>query len=257
MQTINQKRILAACQAVKTVECSDLIPSTNLYARERLMQEELDISLFTAEAQSAGRGRLGRSFLSPRGVGIYMTLTLPLARLSSPEMLTVTAGVALCRVLEHAFPTLSPTIKWVNDIYARDKKLAGILVEGVFSGKGNPYALIGIGINCADGSLPEELSHIATDIATVTGEAVDRTELICQVTNAILSELRRDFSEVVSDYRARSYLLGKQILVHPHGGTPYPAIARDIDAQGGLIVRLPNGEEQVLSSADVSVKRNG
>lgn len=255
MEKIDCKRILSACTALSEVECFGLIPSTNLYARERLAREELGVSLFVAEAQSAGRGRLGRSFLSPEGVGIYMTLVLPLESLPSPETLTVTAGVALCRVLESTYPTLSPSIKWVNDIYARDKKIAGILVEGVFSTNANPYAIVGIGINCSDGSFPEELAEIATDISSITREKVDRTDLICKITNELMAQLGRDFSELVNDYRARSYLCGKQIVVHPHEGDPYPALAQTVDEEGRLVVRLSDGTTEALSSAIVSVKK--
>lgn len=255
MKKINASYIRSTCKGLSTVECFAKIPSTNLYARERLAKEELGTSLFVAEAQSAGRGRLGRTFHSPEGVGIYMTLVLPLCSLGAPEDLTVTTGVALCRVLEEEFPTLSPSIKWVNDIYAADKKLAGILVEGVFSGEGSPYALIGIGINCTKGSFPPELRDIATDIQTQTSKEVDRSELICRITNTLLEELHRDFCEVVRDYRARSYLLGKEILVHPHAGVPYSAFVLDIDSRAHLLVRLQDGERRALSSADVSVKR--
>ena len=255
MEKIDKSRILEACTALSSVECFDLIPSTNLYARELLSKKDLGVSLFIAEAQSAGRGRLGRSFHSPIGAGIYMTLALPLERLGHPELLTVSTGVALCRVLERTCPTLSPSIKWVNDIYANEKKLAGILVEGVFSALGNPYALIGVGINCTDGSFSSELADIATDIHAVTGVRVERTELVCQITNELLLQLRRDFSEVVNEYRERSYLLGKEITVHPHGGVPYPALVETVDDEGRLVVRLSDGKIDVLSSADVSVRK--
>ena len=252
---IQRERIRASCPRLSDVECFDCIPSTNLYARERLSKEELGISLFLADAQSAGRGRLGRSFHSPSGAGVYMSLVLPLDQIRSPETLTVVAGVALCEVLEEMFPTLSPSIKWVNDIYAADKKLAGILVEGVYSASGTPYAIIGIGINCQKSAFPEELADIATDIATCTGEAVDPAELICALTNRLLDALESDFSAVLTAYRAHSYLLGKEVTVHPHASESYVATAHSIDASGRLIVRLSDGTEQVLSSADVSVRK--
>lgn len=255
MPKLDEKQILASCCALKTVECLDLIPSTNLYARERLLREELSFSLFCAEAQSAGRGRLGRSFHSPAGAGIYMSLVLPVDKIESPERLTVTAGAVLCEVLGRMFPTLSPSIKWVNDIYAGDKKLAGILVEGVFSGGGAPYAIVGIGINCRDGAFAPELSDIATDITAVTGASVNRTELVAALINEIFAALKRDFSDILSIYRAHSYLLGKEITVHPHAAPAYPALAENIDEEGRLIIRLADGTSQTLSSADVSVKK--
>ena len=252
---IEKDRILCCCQSIETLMLFDLLPSTNLHARECLMQDELGPSLILAQEQSAGRGRLGRSFHSPADAGIYMTLVLPLSQIQSPEELTVRAGVALCEALEKQFPTLHPSIKWVNDIYANEKKLAGILVEGVFSAKGTPYAIVGVGINCEEGALPKELSDIATDIRTACGKSVDQTALIIAFVNGFFDALTRDFPAVINIYRSHSLLLGKKLTVLPHAAAPYCATAQDIDALGRLIVRLDDGTLRTLSSADVSVRK--
>ncbi len=255
MQRLDTETLKTQLQNLCDIVVFDTIPSTNSYLRERVQNENLGCTLVLAEEQTSGRGRLGRSFHSPRASGIYMSLLLPLDNTIDPQKLTVCTGVALLDTLKMCCPTISPLIKWVNDIYIKDKKVAGILVEGVYRPDGVFCAIVGIGINIKETAFPEELSRIATSLQEHLGECPERTALICALVRSFFSCLREDFSCVLSRYKEHSYLIGREVFVMPHGADIYEAKAVDIDENGALVVLLNNGEYRTLSSGDVSVRQ--
>jgi BirA family biotin operon repressor/biotin-[acetyl-CoA-carboxylase] ligase len=239
----------------------DSVESTNKTAKEAALSEP-DLSMvFLANQQTAGRGRLGRSFYSPENTGLYMSLLFrPPFDLSHSVLITTAAAVAVVRAIE----TLSPvklSIKWVNDIYYNEKKICGILTEAIsdFETGHIGYIVLGIGVNCFDAAFPEELSGIAGSLRAGFSRNQLAAEIINQWNRLVPTIESRGFLE---EYRNRSSVLGKEILVYPAGdktGEGVPAQALSIDTDGGLVVRYlagPNlGLTQTLSGGEVSIRK--
>ena len=231
--------------------------STNLDAK-RFAEEhpECPCALFIADRQTAGRGRLGRSFLSRGGVGLYFSLLLrDVGNAIDALSLTTYSAVALCRALRRV-ADVEPKIKWVNDIYIGERKLAGILTEGRLSAEGGgglDYAVIGIGVNIARQDFGE-LLYIATDIESECGTKPDRSSLAGE----LLGELLLNLSEVGSqkieeEYNSLSMLGGRRVRVIEQRGE-YLATVLGIAEGCALRVRLDTGEEKFLNSGEVSLK---
>lgn len=210
--------------------------------------------LFIADGQTDGRGRRGRRFESDTGVGLYMSfLTYPATELRDGVRITAYAAVAVCRAIER-LTDAEPRIKWVNDIYLNNKKIAGILTEGSIDMEsgGLAYAITGIGINLLDRDFGE-LSDIATSLAAC-GYPVDRTALAAAVTEEFMSGLDRiGTREIADEYRRRSFLVGRAVRVIKLSGE-YSATVLDITDGCELRLRLPDGGEELLMTGEVSLK---
>ncbi|MGE4353350.1 MAG: biotin--[acetyl-CoA-carboxylase] ligase [Oscillospiraceae bacterium] len=224
--------------------------STNNEAKRLIAEGISGYTLVVAEKQTAGKGRLGRSFYSPEG-NIYMSLAFRTdAEIADAVKLTTAASVAVVRAAE-ALTEAKPLIKWVNDVYLDGKKICGILTEGVTdmeSGRVR-HIVIGIGLNCGTGEFPEELREVA---GTLPRGGVSRSLLIARIAAELMDciEERTDFME---DYRSKSLVLGKKINYFKNGvATPATAIA--IDDSGGLIVRHEDGAEVCLNTGEISVR---
>ncbi len=213
-------------------------------------------AIFIAEGQTSGRGRRGRSFASPHGSGVYMSLLLTApGELGSLASVTAFAAVAVARSIERVCG-LSVDIKWVNDICYKGKKLGGILTEGALSSdmRTASYVVIGIGINVLRAELPEELRDVAVSLEEITGVRADRGLLAAE----IAAELERgigDFSspEVVEEYRRRSFIVGREVTVHKLGGS-YAARVVGIGDDMSLRLLLPDGSTENLITGEVSVR---
>ena len=250
----------------------DEIDSTNLEAkryaleknaREENSEEAGDIPVFIAKSQTAGRGRLGRSFFSPEETGLYMSLLLSVdEKLIDTDLITPAAGVAVSRTIE-ALTSRNPKIKWVNDIYVDRKKVCGILAEGIFSqteGK-IKQIILGIGVNLFEpkDGFPKEISNIATSLYGKKSE--NPTDVKYQFVEKLLENLKgvlysEDKNQVMEEYKNRSLILGEEVTVI----TPqkqYVALVKDITKKGHLVVEyLENGDvkETELLSGEVSLK---
>ncbi len=249
-EKIEDEIVNSTCQRVP-VFFYESTSSTNALAKDAA-RRDAGTALFVADSQSEGRGRLGRSFVSTPGVGIYMSLLLKLSGIDTAA-LTAYAAVKLALVIERLSGT-DVDIKWVNDIYKNGKKLAGILCESVISpDTGRPeYVIIGIGINVLSQVFPPEIRSIAGSIEDECGEALDRAHLTAELLRALLELEALGTPELLSEYKARSFLLGKNITVHSPEGD-YEAIAVDIDRDFALIVSQ-GGELRRVFSGDVSVR---
>lgn len=234
------------------------LDSTNRYLKEQAEKGALPGTVVLAECQSAGRGRLGRSFFSPGEKGIYMSVLLcPEIELQKSVRITSMAAVAVARAVERV-SGVSAQIKWVNDIFLNGKKVCGILTEsGMEYGKGMlKYAVLGIGVNVGPMDFSEELKEIATSVSNESRKTVSRNELAAE----ILNELAYWYPSLwdgsfLDESRRRSILLGKEILVVDslaEGGS-YMARAVDLDDMGHLLIET-NGEQQVLNSGEVSIR---
>lgn len=231
------------------------IDSTNSEARRLSQKRKNGAVLIVAEQQSSGRGRLGRSFFSPAGAGIYMTyLWYPDAAAVDVVSVTTAASVAVLRAMK-SMPTLAEkdlTIKWVNDIYLSGKKVCGILTEAVTDPEEGKVksVWVGIGINVHQTAFPEELAEIATSLDVAD---LDRNELIANILNewiAILQDL--DPYAHMSYYREHSLIIGKQVNTIC-AGVAVPGVVVDIDPQGGLVVRRSDGRIETIHSGEVSL----
>lgn len=235
----------------------DEVSSTNSVAKQemRLGKEHL---LVTAERQSAGRGRLGKSFYSPQGDGIYMTLGFcPKESVEKTIFLTVATAVAVARALDALFE-ICTEIKWVNDIYYKGKKLCGILTEAEFEAEsgGIRYAVIGIGVNLyvPQEGFPQEIAQKVGALSQFSNKKVLRNQLIAEIVNQLEKVCAKpDAPEVLREYRKRSCVIGKRVTVLQTGKEPWEAQALEIDERARLRLRMENGETLALSAGDVSI----
>jgi len=221
------------------------IGSTNDRAKELAEAGVLNVCV-SAEMQTGGRGRKGRSFFSPSGTGLYVSYVLPPEDLN---MLTVAGAVYAAEAIEKL--TEKPVgIRWVNDLLMDGRKICGILAEGTFSAEGTlRYAVIGIGINVLRTEFPPELCGIAGDLESLTGKRVDRSELLGELTAAFE---RKETAGLLEAYRARSVVLGREITVY-RGNETFRAKALDLSEDGGLWIQ--KGPERILlRSGEVSVR---
>ena len=235
------------------IEVHQQIDSTNTEAKKQAMNGAPHGTVILAEEQTAGRGRLGRTFYSPKGTGIYMSMVLrPNLHLSQSIHVTTSVAVAICQVIER-LTNQKPQIKWVNDIYLNQQKICGILTEAVtdFESGNVEYLILGIGLNVHTKDFPVELQSIA---GSLNPEAVTRNEICAHLLNEILP-LCEDFSHpfLLDEYKSRSNVLGKWITFMQNQQR-YEALAEDIDAQGGLKVRLKSGEQMTLNSGEISIR---
>ena len=227
-------------------ECVD---STNTKLKEMALHGAAAGITLIADTQTGGRGRRGRTFLSPVG-GLYLsTLLRPMAQ-TDPGVITCRAAVAAARAIE-SLCDLSIDIKWVNDLYLHGRKVAGILAEGVLAPDGTLAAVVlGIGINVG-GTLPDELADIATTLAQ-HGANLYREDLAAAFLNEWERACAADHGEIMEEYRRRNLVLGRDVTV-VQGSDTYPATVLAITDHGHLRVSTPHGE-RVLSSGEVSLR---
>ena len=229
----------------------DTVDSTNNVCKA-LAAQGLDSTAVIARAQTAGKGRLGRSFQSPEG-GLYLSALWQ--DCPAGQLLTVTplAAVAVCRAVESLCDT-DCGIKWCNDVVLHGKKLCGILTEWV----GTDRVIIGIGVNCntAPDDFPPEVRPMAASLRELTGGPVDPNALagamafrLRQMRRVLLTEK----AAWMAEYAAACVTLGKPVQLL-RGDCREEAFAEGIDEDGGLIVRLKNGQRTTVSSGEVSVR---
>ena len=258
MELVKEKIIenLHETEFVSEIQIFSELDSTNRYLKELAKDGAKEGTVIIANKQSAGRGRLGRSFFSPEGTGIYMSILLrPNMELQKSVRITSMAAVAVARAIEKV-SGIETKIKWVNDIFLNGKKVCGILTEsGIHTTTGTlEYAVLGIGINVGNIQFPEELKEIATSICNECNHTVQREKLIAE----ILKELEAWYSSLfdgsfLKESRKRSMLLGKDILVVGSGEKDYKAKALDLDDMGHLWIEK-EGKKAMLHCGEVSVK---
>ena len=246
----------------------DQVDSTNNYAKgvEDISRPVIVIS----NSQTKGRGRMGRSFYSPHSKGLYLSIVFePDFGLEKSMLITTVAALTVCRALEDV-TGLGPKIKWVNDIYLNDKKVCGILTEAEtnFETGSISRIIVGIGINCFEQTFPEELLSKATYISGAPLE-FSRNQLAAAIINHFFNAVAKfDKRTLLREYRSRSMILGKQILIYgpsyssmpENGGTGIRARAIDIDDNGGLVVEYLEGrharEMDTLTGGEITIRKD-
>ena len=243
--------------AVPKITYYPLTDSTNerakVYATEH--PEDETTSVFIADEQSAGRGRRGRSFVSNRGSGIFITLlTHPKKSGTDATRVTAKAAVALARAVERV-AGVRCDVKWVNDLFLGGKKLAGILVEGSMTEDGKTaYVITGMGINVYKNAISDEISDIATSIESETGKRIERGELAAEIIAQFLhvTEEMSD-EEAFAEYKSRSFVIGREVKVIKLLET-YLATVKDIQSDYSLLIKKENGETESLFTGEVSLR---
>ncbi len=264
----NQKSIeenLLKIKADKKIKINfyDKIDSTNTQAKRLLLNKnpsELNKTVCVANEQSAGKGRLGRYFYSPEKTGIYFSIIYAPKNFLEPTKITAQAAVGVCRAIQKVYK-VDCQIKWVNDIYLNNQKICGILTEGTTNLETGilESAIIGIGINITKNSeIPDEIKKTAGAIIQDT-KNLKRNELLANAISETLKILEGTKSvqeKAMQEYKEKSNLIGKEILVTPVINVKegkYKCFVKGITDDAKLIVQLKDGSEKFLDSGEVSL----
>lgn len=222
----------------------DSVPSTNDVAARLAEGGAPEGCVVIGDAQSAGRGRLGRAWASPPGAGLYVsTILRPDADVMS--LVTIAAGVAMTEGIQSA-TGLRTDLKWPNDVLIAGRKVAGILAEGTAR-----YVILGFGMNVLPAAYPPDVVTRATSLERELGRPVDRGSLLAECLSAFAAryaELREgQRATIVGAWRERAVAtLGRRVRWDAQG-TSVEGIADDIDAEGALLVRTPAGMVRIIS----------
>ena len=238
----------------------DRLDSTNNEIK-RLSIDQVENGLAViADCQTGGRGRRGRSFLSPAGKGLYLSVLMqPRCSVEELSMLTAWSAVALCSAVERACG-VRPGIKWPNDLVMQNRKLCGVLTElEVEAETGLPrYVIVGIGTNVlqTEADFGPEVAPIAISLEQALGQAPTRTALAKEILRA-MDDLYRDFpqekAQYLEQYRRDCLTLGRPVTVlRPSGARN--GFATGINEDFFLTVRWEDGTEEALSAGEVSVR---
>ena len=242
--------------AGKTVHFAREIDSTNLWIKRLAKEGASEGTLALAEFQSAGRGRLGRSWEVPEGTSVMMSILLrPKFEPQYAPTLTLVMGMAVAKAVKSLGFDVS--IKWPNDVVVSHKKICGILTEmGVRDGKID-YAVIGVGINVNIKEFPEEMADKATSLYLESGKEFDRSQIPGLVMEAFekyyekfaatcdLSGLKEEYESILANYNQPVRVLAKE---------PYEGVARGITDGGELLVEKTDGTIVAVSAGEVSVR---
>ena len=244
----------ALCLNLQTVDCT---ASTNSDLKLLAQQGASAGTVLVAGQHTGGRGRRGRSFFSPPGTGVYISLLLrPQLQMQQAVLFTTAASVAVCRAVEK-LTGQTPQIKWVNDVFINGKKVCGILTEAAADLETGmvEYAVLGLGLNVTEpvGGFPPEVARVAGSIfKEPQGNAKNR--LTAEVLNQLANLLQNPAGpDIYSDYKSRQLLLGHKVTFEQNG-VQQTATAVDVARDYGLVVQLPNGQQRVLSSGEVSCR---
>lgn len=240
-------------------EYFDSIDSTNNYLKRQAPLGIPEGTLAVADCQTGGRGRLGRSFQSPKGVGIYMSVLLrPNCPPENLMHLTCAVAVAMCDAVEAA-AGCRPGIKWTNDLVMNHRKICGILTELAMTQEGTvDHAIIGVGINCCqqETDFPEEIRKTAGSLAMVTGQDISRPKVAAAMMEAFAKMNDGLFTgkeEMLARYKQDCITLGQEISL-VRGEEVRHGTALDIGPNGDLIVRFTDGTVAPVASGEVSVR---
>ncbi len=238
----------------------DTLDSTNNRAKQLALENAPHGTTVIAMQQTAGKGRLGRSFFSPRE-GIYLSIIIkPTFDLSKSVLVTAAASVAVAQAIE-SICGRQAQIKWVNDVYLDGKKICGILTEGItdFETGHIESLVIGIGVNTSVKDFPDELRDT---VGAVDGD-YSRSALAAEIISRMLNFAENiEFREFIQDYRDRSMVIGKNVTVYKGVYSIAPekelegrsAKVLGIDEDGGLEVLYTDGKHETLTSGEISVR---
>jgi BirA family biotin operon repressor/biotin-[acetyl-CoA-carboxylase] ligase len=231
------------------------IDSTNLELKRRAAEAEGLV--VAASEQTGGMGRLGRKFSSPSETGIYFSILLkPQIDNSEVTLLTTIAALAVCEAIEK-HTDKKPGIKWVNDVFIDGKKVNGTLTQASFSVENlaPEYVIVGIGINVyePDGGFDPEIKDIAGAVLE-SRQGNMKNKLLAEVLNRYFYYYQNfEKKEFISEYKKRSIVIGKDVSVVTPTSSRRASVL-DIDDKCRLIVRYENGDEEAVSTGEISIR---
>jgi len=237
----------------------DSIDSTNLEAMRQAKSGAAEGFCIIAREQTRGRGRLDRSWHSPRDAGLYFSIVLrPLFEIARWPLISLAAALAVSEAVASACK-LTLDIKWPNDLCSEHRKLAGILAETVETPNGTAV-IVGIGINLTSENFPPELNEVATSIAAVTDRPIDRELLIGE----LIASLTRHYEmlhteegckQIVRDWCANSsYAFDRGVRVTLHNES-FEGVTRGLERDGALRVETSEGATKIVRAGDVTALR--
>lgn len=235
----------------------DSVSSTNDVARELAVSGASEGLCVVAREQTAGRGRQGRSWSSPPGEGLYLSLVLrPNVSASSSAVITLAGAVAVAETLRLDFQ-VPGDIKWPNDVLVRGRKICGILVEAAIEGDRLQYAIMGIGVNIAQRFFPDQIGDEATSVLIETGRLIGTEGFV----EAMLPRLEYWYGAAMA---GTEQVLARWLELSPSGynclvrvesaGESIEGVTRGLTATGALIVELAGGERREIVSGEVKVR---
>ena len=234
------------------------LDSTNTEIARLAMQGAEHGTVVVAELQTAGRGRKGRSWESPAGENIYMSVLLrPDFVPDKAPMLTLVMAYSVAWVIQElGFPEVQ--IKWPNDLVLSGKKICGILTEMQLKGPEIDYVVVGVGINVNTPKFPSELEDKATSLFLESGRKFERESIAENIVDKFERAYRQfgdvqDLSFLQEAYNSMLVNVGKEVRVL-EPGNEYTAYAKGVNSRGELIVRTPDGEEKEIYAGEVSVR---
>lgn len=243
--------LISEVHALKTVD------STNNEAKRWAQQGAPHGSLFVADEQTGGKGRLGRVWKSPAGTGLWFSVLLrPKAAPEQVTGLTLTAGLSVAKAIQK-LTGCKAQIKWPNDVVIGSQKVCGILTEMAAEMESVEYVIPGIGVNVNTESFPEEIAFKATSLYLSTGKKWSRAQLL----GAILQEMeclldrqeQGGVQAILEEYRENCVTIGRKVSTQ-RGNIRLSGIAEDVTEGGELVVRQSNGSQLVINSGEVSVQ---
>lgn len=235
------------------------VASTNTFGMELASKGSPEGTAIIAETQTRGKGRLGRTWISPKG-NLYLSVILrPDIPLHKAPLITLMGAVAIASAINAAC-NIRPSIKWPNDIFVSNKKVGGLLTEMSAEQDRIKHIVLGIGIdvNMDLAVLPPEVRAQTTTLALESGQRVDRTQLLRHIL-ASLEEwyqvyLRND-AGVLSEWEKFNMTIGNRVMVSGQGDV-LEGLAQGIDSEGRLILRLDDGSLKQVAAGDVTLKPN-
>jgi BirA family transcriptional regulator, biotin operon repressor / biotin---[acetyl-CoA-carboxylase] ligase len=234
---------------VREVHWCDEVPSTNDVAAAYADRGEPEGVLVLARTQTAGRGRLGRTWQSPAGAGVYASILLRPPAHALP-LLTIAAGVAIADGVRVS-TGLAPTLKWPNDLYVNDRKLAGILTEAGARADGVSHAVVGFGINLRPAAYPPAVASRATSIEAELGREIGPGSVLAECLTALSSrydDLRAGrTASVIDAWRVYARPMLRRPVEWEEAGGRRRGLAEDVDETGALVVRTDAGMVRVMS----------
>lgn len=241
----------------RSIEFHEAVDSTNRIALERARGGAPEGAAVVADSQSAGRGRRGRSWFSPPGANLYVSVVLrPRVPPAVVAQIPLVAAAALHRALAARAPELPLRIKWPNDILTeRGAKLAGVLCEAAVESAALRHAVVGMGVNVNVRSFPPDLAGTATSLAIESGREHDRRRLLAAVLNAFEEDYRlwlgaRSLAPLLSYLESNSALRGRRVTIRETGG-PLAGTAEGIAPGGELLIRDAHGTLHRVTSGEV------
>lgn len=240
----------------KKIIILDTVASTMDEAFRLGMENCPEGTVVCAEAQSKGRGRLGRIWTSPKGKGLYFSFVLrPNLPLNQLAQLTLMSAVALAEAIEDS-SALKPSIKWPNDILLGSRKLAGILTELRAESDQVKFVIVGIGLN-VNASL-HQLTAGASSLKVAAGQSFNRAQVFQAILRSLekwyLKLLHHEFAEIMEEWKKRSATLNKRVRITDSAGIS-EGQAIDLDEDGALLIRKDNGLIVKKSAGDVFLVR--